>query len=448
MSQQEGLLEEEEVETVECAWCSDRIPTDEANEVNDRNYCDSCYDNHVHRCCDCDDEFDEDDIHTVDGNYYCEDCYYDNVHECAQCGREAHEDTMQSDERTRERYCEDCADRYLVDCDHCGCTVHEYNTYSDSSTCVCNRCYHNHYYTCCSCDEIIYHDNAIMSGGNAYCESCYDEINDEDSDDSDSSVIESYGYKPSPRFHRVSGIDDGGLFLGVEIEMDGGGENSHNAQQLLSIMNPTWRENIYIKHDGSLNGGFEVVSHPATLEYHMGYMKWQDMLQKAVQLGYRSHQVLTCGLHVHMSKDFFGTGYEYDLNLMKFLYLFERFWEQVKKFSRRTDSQITQWAARYGLLEGETPEQLLNKARNDNARYRAINLQNRHTIEVRIFRGTLKYNTFIATLQFVRSMAVYAKRCSIQDVVSTTWEQLVEEFSQYTELTTYLQERELIGGAE
>ncbi len=34
-------------------------------------------------------------------------------------------------------------------------------------------------------------------------------------------------------------------------------------------------EHIYCKHDGSLDEGFEIVSHPATLEYHTKTILWK-----------------------------------------------------------------------------------------------------------------------------------------------------------------------------
>ena len=49
-------------------------------------------------------------------------------------------------------------------------------------------------------------------------------------------------------------------------------------------------ENIYIKSDGSLEDGFEIVSHPMTLEYHTEEMNWKEVLREAVSMGYRSHQ--------------------------------------------------------------------------------------------------------------------------------------------------------------
>ena len=47
---------------------------------------------------------------------------------------------------------------------------------------------------------------------------------------------------------------------------------------------------VYCKHDGSLDEGFEIVSHPATLDSHMHSFPWEQMMNAAVSMGYRSHQ--------------------------------------------------------------------------------------------------------------------------------------------------------------
>ncbi len=65
-------------------------------------------------------------------------------------------------------------------------------------------------------------------------------------------------------------------------------------------------EHIYCKHDGSLEDGFEIVTHPMSLEYHEKHMPWAAVLQEAVSMGYRSHQAGTCGLHIHVSRSAFG----------------------------------------------------------------------------------------------------------------------------------------------
>ena len=77
-------------------------------------------------------------------------------------------------------------------------------------------------------------------------------------------------------------------YFGVELEVDESGKDNDNAATLKSIAN-THEENIYIKSDGSLEDGFEIVSHPMTLEYHTEEMNWKALLWEAVSMGYRSH---------------------------------------------------------------------------------------------------------------------------------------------------------------
>ena len=62
-----------------------------------------------------------------------------------------------------------------------------------------------------------------------------------------------------------------------------------------------------------------------------------------------------------------------------------------------TICNVARWSARFGFEK--TGKQILEKAKSGcNGRYVAVNLNNYHTIEFRLFRGTLKYSTFIAML--------------------------------------------------
>ena len=61
---------------------------------------------------------------------------------------------------------------------------------------------------------------------------------------------------------------------------------------------------------------------------------------------------------------------------------------------------MEQWAARYGRKDD--PKEVLKHAKGSSlGRYTCVNLTNFDTIEFRLFRGTLKLNTFLATLQMV-----------------------------------------------
>lgn len=58
-------------------------------------------------------------------------------------------------------------------------------------------------------------------------------------------------------------------------------------KKLLNIANAD-AENLYIKTDGSLDDGLELVTHPMTLTYRLNEMPWAAVLHKAQEMDYLS----------------------------------------------------------------------------------------------------------------------------------------------------------------
>ena len=75
-------------------------------------------------------------------------------------------------------------------------------------------------------------------------------------------------------------------------------------------------------------------------------------------------------------------------------------------------------------------------------RYTCVNLTNFDTIEFRLFRGTLKLNTFLATLQMVDRICDVALSLSDQEMQELTWTNFVIGCTS-PELIQYLKERRL-----
>ena len=78
-----------------------------------------------------------------------------------------------------------------------------------------------------------------------------------------------------------------------------------------------------------------------------------------------------------------------------------------------------------------------------------MNVTNDHTIEFRMFRGTLKPDTILATLQFVSGFCHLAKALNPNQMGRLCWYDLCDEVMSHcpvepTELREYLIERELI----
>lgn len=249
--------------------------------------------------------------------------------------------------------------------------------------------------------------------------------------------IRDYCYKPRPIFY-----GKGPRYFGVELEIDCGGELSDNANRLMTVANAD-REYIYVKHDGSLDDGMEIVSHPMSLDYHMNVMPWADVIEEARSLDYLSHKAGTCGLHVHVSRAAFGqTEREQDAGIARVLYFFEKHWEELLKFSRRTQKQLNDWASRYGYKA--EPKEILDHAKSGGhrSRYTAVNLTNTDTVEFRMFRGTLKVNTFLATLQLLDRICDVAISLSDEQLKDMPWTTFAVGCTA-PELVQYLKERRL-----
>jgi hypothetical protein len=244
--------------------------------------------------------------------------------------------------------------------------------------------------------------------------------------------INQYNYIPNTfNFHKVDNEDE--LYLGVELEIDKGGKLDDTAKLVLDYLG---ENNVYCKHDGSLTNGFEIVTHPCTLEYHQ-QLSYDILFKKLSELGYRSHDVNTCGLHVHINRNYFAKEkLIQDLCISKLLYLFEKYWDKVVSIARRDSNH---YARRFYLREDETILDMYAKSKNSD-KYGVINLQHKNTVEIRIFKGTLNYRTYMATLQFVNQLAKIIKTIDIYNIQSLTWDNISKDFSD--DLLAYIEERE------
>lgn len=329
-------------------------------------------------------------------------------------------------------WCQTCLDSNTVICRDCGTRIHWDANEGNCDLPLCHNCREENYVRCSDCGMLMPQEDAYYMEEDSDEPLCYECWNRERRTE-----IHDYYYKPEPLFY-----GDGPRYFGVELEIDEGGESCRNARAIMNIANGDGDEKAYCKHDGSLDDGFEIVTHPMTLAYQLHYMPWEEIMRKASSLGYTSHQSGTCGLHVHISRLAFGeTEEQQDACIARVLYFFERNWEELLRFSRRTRRQLEQWAARYGYQD--QPQEILAHAKNGNlGRYTCVNLNNRSTIEFRMFRGTLKYNTFVATLQLVNHICDLAIHLEDKEIKTLSWSSFAAAITE-PELIQYLKERRL-----
>lgn len=270
---------------------------------------------------------------------------------------------------------------------------------------------------------------------------------DDFSYDDDDDEYHHYDYSPEPqiignyhsskRYHRPI-LDEWSLranrFFGVELEVELRGDRvdrTGKARQLNDVINDgDIGSRVFFENDGSLNSGFEIVSQPMSLPMHRDVWQWLNNKDAVANL--RSHNTSTCGLHVHVSR----------AGLTKL---------QIAKMvtfvnDPANEQLIRAIARRYAEGYCKIKEKKLGSAHYSSDRYEAINVTGEKTIEFRIFKGSLKYESVVAALEFCHSLVEFTRPCSEGDIKNLTMDHYMEFCSDYmhketTVLRPYIEQR-------
>lgn len=327
-----------------------------------------------------------------------------------------------------------------------------HNRWRDTHAQVCLECWENGS-TCEDCgqrfpERIDWHE---ISGEYWVCDGCYEaysycvdhernyryECPDCQEDERvGQGYIHSYGYKPDPYFTvapeesenwdarkaydldywRVSRFvrEDGRLihvntkakpvvFLGFELEVEA---PSGSLGEGAAILGQGWRDFLYLKQDGSLTHGMEIVSHPLTLRAHKQLIDW-SFLDKLRDLGFTSFRTNTCGLHVHVNRACFDS----DAHMYKFGKLFADNPTPMQRLGGRDSS-------RWGTFDrlGKSIRSGIKRSYDTN-RYQAVNFQNPQTLELRFFKGTLRDKRVWSALELTDAAVEYTRQLSTSTIV-------------------------------
>lgn len=330
-------------------------------------------------------------------------------------------------ETSRSDICPECLSRHFTRCEVCGEYRYNYSFWirGYNGHNICYDC-RPLYAACGHCGEIVLREDAAAAGhvmdGVHYCsDNCW----------SHRPAIHSYGYKPDPDIRRRRGESDSVLTFGVELEVDEGGESDSTAREVTDSA----EGRVYCKHDGSLDDGFEIVSHPGSLAHHMYELRWKNICRICKRDGYTSHDAGTCGLHIHVGRKQLGAQGDQQGSTARAVILTKLFEKELVTFSRRTFSQLNEWARFPDLelyLDDLDDLDDLDYLESDalhtdrDGRYQAVNLTNSGTIEFRLFRGTLNRDTIIASIQLVNNLCRYAMEHTTRECLSATFADIVD----------------------
>lgn len=256
--------------------------------------------------------------------------------------------------------------------------------------------------------------------------------------------IHQFNYIPKYIKHFMLGeSEDTTLLLGAEIEVGGNNnissDNDKNStvKKCIQIMNgsDSDEENlIYSTHDSTVQIEFDTM--PCSLEFHKNKMNYREMFEYLDKEGYKGHDCETAGLHIHANRSYLGKSrISQELVISKILYIIEKFNDEICVIARR-DNDYSEFA---GEKQNEDSIVELYGKYKDKGKRAALNLQHKDTIEFRMFKSTLKYETFILTLEFVKDIIDYAKSVDIEEIELAKWSDLMNCFS--SELRKYYEFR-------
>lgn len=360
------------------------------NGITELIMCDSCTDKHV-----------EDDlVATENGELSCAEC----VRVCSSCDCIY---TIEDDfsEVDGDAWCSGCTDNYAHWCDRCEAYGRD-NTYyiNDMGESWCTSCTDNRAQWCENCEQ--YNRDGCENG-------CEDDFSDGDR------IIHDYSYRPDPIFHSTD--DNSRLFFGMEIEVEAEGYDARReaAQYAYSILEEQ-NSLAYLKNDGSLNCGFEVVTHPMTYDFFMNEASefWETIDKLKNDFHMKSWATRTCGLHIHISR----SGFTNPPHLHRFLRLIYSNQSFYQLMAGRSESS---WAKFDDVMSYDGTNQKWGRSYKNKVadptttstdRYSAVNTNNRATVEMRIFKGSINTTNVRGALGLAHASVEYTRTMSLQEV--------------------------------
>lgn len=310
----------------------------------------------------------------------------------------------------------DCCIDNFVFCDGCdqyhySCDVNMYNIGNDWY-CEDSAIDSGYYRHCANCGELVDMDELYYSErrDDYYCEDCYPgdyEIIADWHDHKGEDLHFHKTYEEEPRF-----------YFGIELEIDKRtSDYEYNVRTAKTIREEHFEESeMYFEEDGSLWGGFELITHPMSYDFIQGKQgDFKDLCNYLDLRGYTGENNKTAGLHIHVSRenileeDVQNIIYFLENNLEDMLILSRR----GKEFSRYANSFCFDNMCDYrrhkdleGDLDYDTVMECFYKHEDD--RYRILNTTNYSTLEFRLFKSTLNSDHLLATIDFVNTLVSMA----------------------------------------
>ena len=231
--------------------------------------------------------------------------------------------------------------------------------------------------------------------------------------------VRGYSYQPDPRrWMAAGGIEEtiprsANKYIGVELEVEG--KPAVYSEDVAAVAPYHEQLGYYLKSDSSLRNGFEIVTHPRTLDRWIeDKSTWHILFKWLVEQGMVSYDTGRCGLHVHLSKNHFQS----TAHAVRFAAFFHQNPAFSYTLSRRKPNSISAYSQLVStnahVFEKLSFASWPRLAQADVfSHHSCMSFSRYDTLEVRLFRGTLNTESFFGYLALVSALAEYTKETLI-----------------------------------
>src|ERR1035437_1969573 len=317
----------------------------------------------------------------------CEPCYKKNYKVCRICGDTQLVESMAADPINFRgepiTVCKKCADTQFKICGCCNKLSYKGDLQKFEDKLYCHDCFVTRFETCQVCHKTYPKEqvkNAIWKKTAICCDKCY------------------LWHGPILRYEHTTYLPmlgKGPLFYGIELECAVANKVKDKrgplAQAVLSAFTDQY---LVLKEDRSVAdiSGFEICTCPAEMSIHKE--AWAKFFTN-IPPDLIAFGADKCGLHVHASRDPLSL-----LSVGKMLVFVND--EKNKPFIECIAQRPTnEYCKVYKKKPGDC---MAPPTGHVEQHHEALNLQNNHTVELRIFKATLKPASFYKALEFTEAL--------------------------------------------
>lgn len=392
----------------------------------------------VHRCDHCRGMFTD----TTEGTQYCPGCI-SRFSKCDECGtRDPYVDYWtaldENGRRIEVSLCRSCLRNKYHTCSICKCRSKTVKIMKGKvmTKVVCARCASGSEYQ--ECPKCFGFHREFINGECTKCHATYTNnqcsncgmIRDDDGNcracGHSKRNIYNYTLKPHCQFHSTPKDEKKGenLFLGIENEVTFESESSmyYALQKVYDNLGP---EYVICKSDSSIEGhGFEIVTQPMTLDFLNNQMELQHLFTRSML------DDESCGCHIHVSRSAInGDGHIYKItNFVHSNYDF------INRIAERDYNEYNE-----ELYTKPSKVVLDHKKYKESERHIRVNLNNKHTIEFRMFAACLDATKIRVNAEFCHALVTWTDTVGITETSEKKFKEYIKRnVKTYSRLNRFL----------